>query len=56
VHLQIAGLLGLEFSRVVCDLAEVKLEKFYSGIYFRDFIHSDFKVNEDTLADLSREL
>ena len=56
VHLQIAGLLGLEFSRVVCDLTEVKLEKFYSGVYFRDFVHSDFKVTKDTLTDVSREL
>lgn len=56
VHLQIAELLGLEFSRVVCDLAEVKFEKFYSAIFFRDFVHSDFEINEITLADLVREL
>jgi capsular polysaccharide biosynthesis protein len=56
VHLQIAQLLGLEFSRVVCDLTEVKFEKFYSGIRFRDFVHSDFKIDENVLADLAREL
>jgi hypothetical protein len=55
VHLQIARLIGLEFSRVVCELNEVKLDKFYNGIFFRDFVHSDFEVNEITLSDLLRE-
>ncbi len=56
VHLQIASLLGLEFSRVVCDLTEVKLEKFYSAVYFRDFVHSDFEITKNTLVDLASEL
>jgi capsular polysaccharide biosynthesis protein len=56
VHLQISRLLGLEFTRLICDLAEVKFEKFYSYIFFRDFVHSDFKISEEVLVNLSREL
>jgi hypothetical protein len=55
VHLQISYLLGLDFNRVMCDLSEVKRERFFSGIFFRDFTHSDFRIDQDMLANLTKE-
>lgn len=54
VHLQLSKLLGINFQRIVCQTTSELVRQNYSRIFYRDYAHSSFVIDDTSIEELRK--